>query len=200
MKALLGRKLGMSQIFSEDGTATPVTLVRAGPCTVVGVRTPEANGYSAVQLGFETGKRTKKPQQGQFSQLETDPAYVREVRGEYDVQVGNKIDVGNFAVGDTLTVTGTSKGRGFTGTIKRHNFSRGPETHGSRNQRQPGSIGGMYPQKVWKGKKMAGRSGNKTVTQQNRSIAAVDTENSLLAIKGAVPGKQGGLVILKGDE
>lgn len=199
MKVLLGRKLGMSQIFSEEGTATPVTLVQAGPCTVVGLRTPETDGYAAVQLGFETGKKPKKPQQGQFKDLDSIPRYVREIRGEYDVSVGEGIAADRFEVGDTVTVTGTSKGHGFTGTIKRYNFSRGPETHGSRNQRRVGSIGGMYPQKVFKGKKMPGRSGNDTVTQKNQSIQAVDTENNVLAIKGAAPGTRGSLVILKGD-
>lgn len=199
MKALLGRKLGMSQIFSEEGTATPVTLVQAGPCTVVGLRTPETDGYAAVQLGFETDKHPKKPQQGQFKNADATPRYVREIRGGHEVQTGDTIRADVFETGDTLTVTGTSKGQGFTGTIKRYNFSRGPETHGSRNQRRPGSIGGMYPQKVWKGKKMPGRSGNETITQKNRAVVAVDAENGIIAIKGAVPGKQDGLVVLKGD-
>ncbi len=199
MKALLGRKLGMSQIFSEEGTATPVTLVQAGPCTVVGLRTAETDGYAAVQLGFETDKHPKKPQQGQFTDANATPRYVREIRGEHEVQTGDTLQADVFEAGDTLTVTGTSKGQGFTGTIKRYNFSRGPETHGSRNQRRPGSIGGMYPQKVWKGKKMPGRSGNETITQKNRAVVAVDTANNIIAIKGAVPGKRDGLVVLKGD-
>ncbi len=199
MKAVLGRKLGMSQVFSDEGTETPVTLVQAGPCTVVGIKTPETDGYAAVQLGFETEKDPKNPQKGQFKDAGNVPRYVREIRGEYDVSVGDVIDASYFETGDTLAVTGTSKGKGFTGTIKRHNFSRGPMTHGSRNQRRPGSIGGMYPQKVFKGKKMPGRSGNQTVTQKNQKVRVVDTENNVLAIQGAVPGKQGSLVTLKGD-
>lgn len=199
MKAVLGRKLGMSQVFSDEGTETPVTLVQAGPCTVVGVKTPETDGYAAVLLGFETEKDPKKPQTGQYKDADAVPRHVREIRGEFDVSVGDKIDAGVFEMGDSLVVTGTSKGKGFTGTIKRHNFSRGPQTHGSRNQRRPGSIGGMYPQKVFKGKKMAGRTGSQTVTQKNQSVEVVDTENNVLAIHGAVPGKRGSIVTLRGD-
>lgn len=199
MKALLGRKLGMSQIFSDEGTVTPVTLVQAGPCTVVGIKTPDVDGYAAVQLGFETDSQPTKPKQGQFSGSETVPRNIREIRGEFDVSIGDRVDVASFQSGDQLRVTGTSKGHGFTGTIKRHNFSRGPETHGSRNQRRPGSIGGMYPQKVFKGRKMPGRSGNRTVTQKRQQVETVDTENNVLAVRGAVPGKRGSLIMLQGE-
>lgn len=199
MKALLGRKLGMSQIFSDEGTATPVTLVQAGPCTVVGIKTPDTDGYAAVQLGFETDPQPKKPQQGQAGNTGTVSRTIREVRGEFDVSIGDRVDAASFHSGDRLRVTGTSKGHGFTGTIKRHNFSRGPETHGSRNQRRPGSIGGMYPQKVFKGRKMPGRSGTRTVTQQRQQVEVVDTENNVLAVRGAVPGKRGSLIMLQGE-
>lgn len=197
MQALLGRKLGMTQMYGEDGAATPVTLVQAGPCRVVGVRSQEKDGYDAVQLGFETAKHPRRAQAGQFAHGDNTPRYVREIRGVYDVNVGDMIDVSVFDSGDMVRVTGTSKGKGFSGTIKRHNFSRGPKTHGSRNQRRPGSIGGMYPQKVFKGKKMAGRSGNDTVTNSRMRVESVQTDENVVAIKGAVPGARGNLVIMQ---
>lgn len=200
MQALLGRKLGMTQTFADDGTATPVTLVQAGPCTVVGVKTQDKDGYEAVQLGFETAKQPKRAQAGQFTQNGQTPRYIREIRGSYDVALGDTIDVSAFSEGDQLRVSGTSKGKGFSGTIKRHNFSRGPETHGSRNQRRPGSIGGMYPQKVFKGRKMPGRSGADKVTQTNLKVASVVADDNLLAITGALPGPRGSFLIIEKNQ
>ena len=200
MKALLGRKLGMTEIFTEDGTTVPVTLVQAGPCTVVGKKTQEQDGYDAVAIGFETAKHPAKAQTKQYKATEEAPKHVKEIRGSYDLSTGDKLDVTIFEDGDDVTVTGTSKGKGFSGTIKRHNFSRGPMTHGSHNYRRPGSIGGMYPQKVFKGKKMAGRMGSDTVTTKGLSIAAIQQDQNIIAIKGAVPGARNSLVTVKGSQ
>lgn len=200
MKALLGRKLGMTEIFTEDGTTVPVTLVQVGPCTVVGKKTQEQDGYDAVAIGFEAAKHPAKAQTEQYKATEETPKHVKEVRGSYDLSVGDKLDVTIFEDGDDVTVTGTSKGKGFSGTIKRHNFSRGPMTHGSHNYRRPGSIGGMYPQKVFKGKKMAGRMGSDTVTTKGLNIAAIQQDQNIIAIKGAVPGARNSLVTVKGSQ
>lgn len=200
MKALLGRKLGMTEIFTDDGTTIPVTLVQAGPCTVVGVKTQDSDGYDAVQLGYEKAKNPAKAQQKQHKGVEDAPKHIKEFRGVYDLSAGDNLDVTVFENGDKVTVTGTSKGKGFSGTIKRHNFSRGPMTHGSHNYRRPGSIGGMYPQKVFKGKKMAGRMGSDTVSTKGLKVAAVQPEQNIIAVSGAVPGAKNGLVIIKGAE
>lgn len=200
MKALIGRKLGMTQIFDDDGQAKAVTLVEAGPCVVTAVKTAEKDGYSAVQIGFGESKRPNKASAGHTKAAKATPKYLREIRGEFDLAVGDNVDVSSFEAGEKLKITGISKGKGFAGAIKRHNFSRGPETHGSRNQRRVGSIGGMYPQKVFKGKKMAGRMGNDTTTVKNLNLEVVDTENNLLAINGAVPGTRDSIVMIKGEE
>lgn len=202
MKALLGRKVGMTQLFSEEGETTPVTLVQAGPCTVVGFKTVDTDGYSAVQLGYEAAKHDKKAQEGKYKkQAGINPKHVREIKGDFEgASIGDQVDVSAFETGDDIKITGTSKGKGFSGTIKRHNFSRGPMTHGSHNQRRPGSIGGMFPQKVFKGKNMAGRMGSDTITQKGMQVQAVDPENNVLAIKGALPGSKGSLLVLKGVE
>lgn len=198
MKALLGRKVGMTQIFENDGTATAVTLVEAGPCKVTSLRTPEKDGYSAVQIGYGQPKKLNKAQAGHLKAGKTELKHLREVREETDLSVGDQLDVGQFEVGDKVSVTSISKGKGFAGTIKRHNFHRGPMSHGSRNKRRPGSIGSMYPQKIFKGKKMAGRMGNEQVTTKNLKVCTIDSDNNLLAVKGAVPGRRGSLVMIKG--
>ncbi len=200
IKALLGRKLGMTQVFTDKGVARAVTLVEAGPCTVTGIRSEDKDGYEAVQIGFGTAKHINKSQEGHLKKSKSQPSHIREVRQSYDGKVGDSIDVEVFEVGDKVTVTGISKGKGFAGTIKRHNFSRGPMSHGSRNKRRPGSIGSMYPQKIFKGKKMAGRMGGDRVTVKNLGIEAVDSDNKILAISGAVPGRRGEVVLIKGQK
>ena len=199
MKALIGRKIGMTQILQEDGVAVPVTLVQAGPCTVVSVRTEETDGYSAVQLGFESNEKLNKAQAGHAKKAKVTPKVIREFRtDEETAEVGSSFDVTAFEVGDVVTVSGTSKGKGFAGTIKRHNFARGPMSHGSRNVRRPGSIGSMYPQKVYKGRKLPGQMGAAKVSVKNQSVALVDLENNVLGIRGAVPGPRDAIVTIAG--
>lgn len=210
MKALLGRKLGMTQLFDEDGNVARVTIVEAGPCVVTQVKTAEKDGYSALQIGFGLAKNPAKPQQGHAKAAGVVPSRLTEVRmqqsiadveaveGEEPVKVGTKLDVTQFEVGDKVQVVGTSKGKGFAGTVKRHNFSTGPKTHGSHNYRAPGSIGAGYPQHVFKGQKMAGQMGGGRVTTKGLKIVQVDAESNLLAIKGAVPGPRKGIVMIQG--
>lgn len=206
MKGIIGKKVGMTQIFNENGSVTPVTVIQAGPCYVTQVRTADRDGYTAVQLGFEEAKPTRLTR-GQLGHLKRNnlPAlkYLREFRirnGETGVEEGQMITIEQaFAVGDRVDIVGTSKGRGFAGTIKRHNFNRGPHTHGqSDRERAPGSIGQTTtPGRVLKGKRMAGRMGNERVTAQNLEVMVVDSTKHLLAVKGSVPGAKGGVVIIK---
>ncbi len=210
MKALLGRKLGMTQLFDDNGNVSRVTIVEAGPCVVTQVRTGENDGYQAVQIGFGKHKNASKPQEGhatfdgvtprhiQEVRMDDSTADVEEVEGENKLKVGDKLDVSVFEVGDSIQVTGTSKGKGFAGTVKRHNFNTGPKSHGSHNYRQPGSIGAGYPQHVFKGIKMAGRMGGEKVTTKGLKVVSVDTENNLIAIKGAVPGPRKSIVMIRG--
>jgi large subunit ribosomal protein L3 len=200
MKALLGTKIGMTQILQEDGVAIPVTLISAGPCTVTQVKTVETDGYDAVQLGFGSGKNLSNAVAGHVKAAKVTPKYIREFRDvemNDDVKVGVQIDVTTFEVGDHIDVTGTSKGKGFAGNVKRHNFNTSKSTHGGNgNVRKPGSIGSMYPQKVFKGKRMAGRMGAEQVTVKNLVVALVDKENNLIGVKGAIPGPRRSLVVL----
>ena len=202
MKALLGTKIGMTQILSEDGTATPVTLIQAGPVTVTQVKSLEKDGYNAVQVAFGSGKNLSKAVAGHVKTSKTSPKYIREFRVEEltgELSVGNVIDVSAFALGDHVSATGTSKGKGFAGTVKRHNFNTSKKTHGGNgNVRKPGSIGSMYPQKVFKGKRMAGRMGGERVTVKNLEVAYLDAENNLIGLKGAVPGPRKSLIIVNG--
>ena len=202
MKALLGTKIGMTQILSEDGTATPVTLIQAGPVTVTQVKSLEKDGYNAVQVAFGSGKNLSKAVAGHVKTSKTSPKYIREFRVEEltgELSVGNVIDVSAFALGDHVSATGTSKGKGFAGTVKRHNFNTSKSTHGGNgNVRKPGSIGSMYPQKVFKGKRMAGRMGGERVTVKNLEVAYLDAENNLIGLKGAVPGPRKSLIIVNG--
>lgn len=206
MKAIIGRKLGMTQIFDEEGNVTPVTIIEAGPCVVTQVKTEKTDGYEAVQIGFGDNKRQAKPQQGHLKKADTNSAVLKEIRmieimpdeGEGSLKVGAKLDASTFEVGDKVQVTGTSKGKGFAGTIKRHNFSRGPKTHGSHNYRAPGSIGSGYPEHVFKGMRMAGHMGHAKVTTRGLSVVLVDGGKNLLGIKGAVPGPNKGYVVVKG--
>lgn len=202
MKALLGTKIGMTQLLSEDGLTIPVTLIQAGPCTVTQVKSVEHDGYSAVQIGFGMGKNLSNATKGHVKASGSTPKHLREVRVEdlpQDLTVGSKLDVTAFEVGDTVDVTGTSKGKGFAGNIKRHNFNAQPRSHGSSAYaRRPGSIGSMYPQRVFKGKRMAGHMGHEKVTVQNLVVALIDAERNLIGVKGAVPGPRRGLVFVGG--
>lgn len=209
ISGIIGRKVGMTQIFAEDGTVTAVTVIKAGPCVVVQTKTANGkDGYNAVQLGFVEDKPIKlknvtKPMRGHFEKTGAGmpPTRVlKEIRlkGEPEANVGDQIKVDVFADGDKIDVVGKSKGRGFAGTIKRHNFSRGPMSHGSMNIREPGSIGqSAYPSRVIKGTRSSGHMGDERVTVRGLTIAKVDAENNLLLVKGAVPGANGSLVIVK---
>ncbi len=196
---LIGRKVGMTSVFMEDGTLVPVSVVAVEPNTVTNLRTIERDGYSAVQLGAGRARRLSKPRQGQLKDL-PQVANAREFRVDdvSDFEVGQTIDVSLFAEGEVVDVTGVSKGKGFSGTIKRHGFRRGPETHGSDSHRQPGSIGaGTYPGKVFKGTGMAGRMGNDRTTLRKLTIVRTDPERNLLLVKGAVPGARNALVMVR---
>jgi large subunit ribosomal protein L3 len=200
MKALITRKVGMTSTIADDGTVTAVTLLSASPCVVTQVKTSETDGYQAVQLGFEEGKHIAKAQAGHFKAAGISPKIVREVRVDEiteDLKVGESLNAEVFSVGDEIDVTGTSKGKGWAGTIKRHNFHRGRKTHGGRSYRRPGSIGSMYPQKIFKGKKMAGHMGHEQVTVQNLKVVLVDLEHNVIGVSGAVPGPRKGIVVIK---
>jgi len=204
VKAILGKKVGMTQIFNEQGEAVPVTVIEAGPCYVTQVRTLEQDGYRAVQLGFDEVKARKLTggEKGHLDRNSLPPLrYLREVplRGEDDVEEGQRIAVDVFSVGDRVDIVGVSKGRGFAGGVKRYGFAGGPKTHGqSDRHRAPGSIGGTTgTSKVWKGQRMPGRMGNERVTAQNLRVELVDPERNLLAVRGSVPGARGGLVEVK---
>jgi large subunit ribosomal protein L3 len=202
-KGLLGKKVGMSQIFEDSGAAVPVTLIEAGPCYVTQLRTAETDGYSAVQIGFEEvkPKRLTRGQKGHLERNDLVPLrFLREFRvKEPGVKEGDEVKVDIFAVGDHVDVTGTSKGRGFAGGVKRYGFSGGPRTHGqSDRERAPGSRGaGTTPGRVYKGARGPGHMGNHRVTQQNLKVVLVDTERNLIGVRGAVPGARGGLLMIK---
>ncbi len=204
LKGLIGKKVGMTQIFDGGGSAIPVTLIEAGPCYVTQVRLPETNGYSAVQLGFSEAK-PKRLSGGQLGHLKRNNMpplrFLREFQQkEPGVQEGDKIDVTVFSIGDHVDVVGTSKGKGFQGGVKRYHFAGGPKTHGqSDRQRAPGSRGsGTTPGRVYKGARGPGHMGHERVTAQNLSIVLVDVERNLLGVRGAVPGPKGGLVLIQG--
>src|SRR4051812_3975399 len=196
---VIGKKVGMTSIFAEDGTMVPVSVVAIEPNTVTALRTTERDGYVAVQIGAHKARRLTKPRAGQLKGL-PQVKDVREFRlddaSEY--QVGQTLDVSLFADGETVDVSGVSKGRGFSGTIKRHHFRRGPETHGSDSHRQPGSVGaGTYPGKVFKGTSMAGRMGNETITVKKATVVKSDAERNVLLIKGPLPGAPNALVVIR---
>jgi large subunit ribosomal protein L3 len=202
MKALITRKVGMTSAIAEDGAVQAITLLSASPCVITQVKTDEDNGYTAIQVGFEeqTAARTNKAQQGHFKAAGVMPKIIREFRVEEvpeDLKVGEKLNPEVFSVGDTVDATGTSKGKGWAGTIKRHNFHRGRKTHGGRSYRRVGSIGSMYPQHIFKGKKMAGQMGAEQVTIKNLKVAIIDPELGVIGVTGAVPGPRQGIVILK---
>ncbi|AZJ18354.1 50S ribosomal protein L3 [Bacillus wiedmannii bv. thuringiensis] len=202
-KGILGRKIGMTQVFAENGELIPVTVIAANPNVVLQKKITETDGYNAIQLGFEDKreKLTNKPEQGHTAKASTTPKrFIREIR-DADVdglEVGQEVKVEVFAAGEIVDVTGISKGKGFQGVIKRHGQSRGPMSHGSRYHRRPGSMGPVAPNRVFKGKKLAGRMGGDQVTIQNLEIVQVDTERNLLLVKGNVPGAKKSLVVVQG--
>lgn len=202
MKALLGTKIGMTQVIGEDGVTTPITLIQAGPCTVTQVKSVDSDGYNAVQVAFGAGKNLSKAVLGHVKASKVTPKHIREFRVDQlpeNLKVGDIIDVSAFTLGDLVNATGISKGKGFAGTVKRHNFRTSAESHGGNGvSRRVGSIGSMYPQKVWKGKKMPGRMGHDQVTVKNLSVAYISPEDNLIGVKGAVPGPRKGLVVLNG--
>ncbi|MBR2710590.1 50S ribosomal protein L3 [Candidatus Saccharibacteria bacterium] len=206
MQVILGTKIGMTQIISETGEVTPVTILQAGPCAVTQIKTIESDGYNAVQMGYGVGRNLSKSVTGHVKKAgeNINPKVLKEFRVEEipeGLKLGDAITVEGFKLGDKVTVTGTSKGKGFAGTVKRHNFQESRNTHGFKgNIRRVGSIGSMYPQKVWKGKKMPGRMGHDTVTVKNLVVAYVDVENNLIGLKGAVPGPKKGIVTVEGKE
>lgn len=203
MKALLTRKVGMTSIVSPDGVMTAVTLLSASPCVITQVKTAEADGYQAVQLGMENAKQPTKAAEGHAKKAGVAPSkIVREIRVDEitdELTVGTELKADVFSVGDEVQVTGTSKGKGFAGTIKRHNFHRQRKTHGGKGDtRKVGSIGSMYPQRIFRGKRMAGRMGHDQVTVKGLKVALVDTSLNVIAVTGAVPGPRHSVVILKG--
>lgn len=201
MKGILGRKIGMTQVFSKDGKLIPVTVVEVAPNTVMQVKTVESDGYNAIQLGvFEKKeKNATKPEMGRAKKANTTPKrFLKEIRDyEGTYNVGDVIDASTFEVGDVIDVTGTSKGKGFTGVIKRNNQSRGPETHGSRYHRRPGSMGTMLPKRVLKGKVLSGHMGVETVTIQNLEVIEINVNENYILVSGNIPGAKNSLVFIK---
>ncbi|MDP6647193.1 MAG: 50S ribosomal protein L3 [Dehalococcoidales bacterium] len=200
LQGIIGKKLGMSQVFRDNGISEPVTAIEAGPCTVIQVKTTAREGYDAVQLGFIQAKRLKSPERGHLKGL-GEFRFLREFRvgGTTTVKVGDKVDVNLFKPGELIDVTGVSKGKGFAGVVKRHHFAGGPKTHGqSDRHRHPGSIGsGTSPGRVWKGTRMAGRMGNDRVTVCHLEVFRADPTHNLLLVKGAVPGSRNGLLLIR---
>lgn len=202
MKGLLGKKVGMTQIFTEQGEVIPVTVVEAGPVVVTQIKTTEKDGYTAIQVGFEDAKEKalNKPQKGHLAAANTLKKHLKEFRVDSveGYTVGQEIKADLFAAGELIDVTGISKGKGFQGPIKRHGQSRGPETHGSRYHRRPGSMGACsYPGRVFKNKKLAGHMGSVKVTVQNLEVVRVDADKNFILVKGAIPGAKGSVVTIK---
>ena len=202
MKGILGKKIGMTQIFTEHGEVIPVTVVEAGPVVVTQIKTTENDGYTAIQVGFQDAKEKSlnKPQKGHLAAANTLKKHLKEFRGDSveEYTVGQEIKADLFAAGELIDVTGISKGKGFQGPIKRHGQSRGPETHGSRYHRRPGSMGACsYPGRVFKNKKLAGHMGSVKVTVQNLEVVRVDADKNFILVKGAIPGAKGSVVTIK---
>jgi len=204
MKSILGKKLGMTRVFGEDGEVISVTIIEVGPCYITQVKTEGSDGYDALQLGFASAKRLNKPQEGHLKELPAEARHLRHLREirtstASEHKVGDKVLVDQFEVGDVVDVVGTSKGKGFAGGMKRHGFHGGPKTHGqSDRQRSPGSIGSSAtPGRVLKGMRMAGRMGGQRVTAQNLQVVLVDPERNLLGVRGSVPGRAQGLVVVQ---
>jgi large subunit ribosomal protein L3 len=205
VKGIVGRKLGMSQVFdTETGRLTPVTVIQAGPCPVVAIRTQDADGYDAVQLAYDEvpERKVTRPELGHLKKHDVGPhRRLVEIRGPHELVPGDTVTVESFEPGEKVKVSGVSVGKGFQGTIKRHRFSRGPVSHGSHNIRKPGSIGASAtPSRVFKGMKMAGQMGSKNVTQVGLTVVEADPENNLLLVKGAVPGHRNSIVVVREEK
>lgn len=200
---IIATKLGMTRIFNEDGSVTSVTVLQAGPCPVVAVRTEDVDGYTAAQLAFDEVPACKlsRAEVGHLAKAGIEPhRTLVEIRGLSDVSVGDAVTVTRFTEGERVKISGVSIGKGFQGTIKRHNFSRGPMSHGSHNKRQPGSIGASaWPARVMKGVRMPGRMGNRRVTQRGLKVVRIDEDRNLLLVKGSVPGAKNNVVVVVGD-
>jgi len=202
LKTLIARKIGMTQLADEQGRVTPATLLFSDSCVVTQIKDQQKDGYRAVQIGYGHRQKINKPLAGHLKHLKMQPAILREftlLESDDQLKVGTIIDLDQFAVGEKVRLSATSKGKGFAGTVKRHNFHRGPVTHGSQNVRKPGSIGSMYPQKIIKGKRMAGRMGHRKVTLKNREIIYLDKSNHIIGIRGPVPGPRKSLVCIEGQ-
>ena len=203
MNGLLGKKIGMTQIFREDGQVIPVTVIESGPCSILQIKTKEKDGYNAIQLGFEEVAETKikKPLKNKFKKIKVKPTkLIREIKvsDPENYKIGQNLEVTQFAPGDFVDIIGTSIGKGFQGGIKRWNWSGGPESHGSMSHRAPGSIGASaYPSRVYKGHHLPGHMGNKRTTIQNLEVVKIDKDNCLLAVKGSVPGHKNCYLIIK---
>lgn len=200
-KGILGKKLGMTQVFTNEGNVVPVTVIEAGPCVVLQKKSSENDGYEAIQIGFDTQKehRANKPELGHAKKAGTTPKrFIKEIRGtSMNYEIGQEIKADLFASGEYVDVTGISKGKGFAGSIKRHNQTRGPMAHGSRYHRRPGSMGAVAPNRVFKGKPLPGRMGTDKVTIQNLEVVKVDVERNLLLVKGSIPGPKNSYVVVK---
>lgn len=200
MKGILGEKLGMTQVFTDEGRAVPVTVIKAGPCRVVQVKTPERDGYQAIQLSYGSGRRASKPAAGHYAKAEVDPArYLVELRTDETFEPGQELKADVFQPGDRTDVVGVSKGKGFAGTMKRHGFGGLPASHGTeRKHRSPGAIGACAtPSRVFRGTRMPGQMGNQRVTVLNLEVVEADAERGLLLLKGAIPGPIGALVMVR---
>lgn len=203
MKALITRKIGMTSTIAEDGVVQAVTLLAASDNTVLQHKTAEKDGYTAIQVGTETSKKLSKSVAGHVKRAKVMPKLICEFRIDEipeELNVGSKISADVFSIGDTVQVTGLSKGKGWAGTIRRHNFKLGRKTHGGSSYRKPGSIGSMYPQHIFKGTRMAGQLGHEQATVRNLKVALVDTQQHIIGVTGAVPGPRKGVVLLKGTE
>jgi large subunit ribosomal protein L3 len=200
IEGIIGKKLGMTQLYSENGTLEALTAIEVGPCAVTQVKTSEKDGYNAVQIGFGTAKKLSSPEKGHLKGLE-EFRYLREFRldSAEGIKVGDKIDASVFKAGDLINVIGTSRGKGFAGVVKRYHFKGGPKTHGQSDRtRHPGAIGSTtYPGRVWKGQRMAGHMGDEQVTVRNLVVFQTSADRNLLLVKGAVPGAKNGLVIIE---
>jgi large subunit ribosomal protein L3 len=203
MKAIIGRKVGMTQLFTEDGAVVAVTVIEAGPCPVVQIKTNDSDGYDAVQLAYRASKEkhVNRPERGHLAKAGVAPhRHLREFRGATDLTVGDTVTVEAFGPGDHIKITGKSRGKGFAGTVKRHNFGRGPVTHGSHNVRKPGSIGqSAWPSRVWKGLRMSGHMGDAQITQRGLVVVDRDPAKNLLLVSGSVPGAPGTLLYVRED-
>lgn len=196
MKAIIGKKIGMTRIFDDMGNVVPVTLIMADNCVVTQIKTEEKDKYNSVQIGIDDDKKINKPLVGHLSKAKIKTRTLKEFSLGGDLKVSDKIDLSQFEVGDIVSLSSVSKGKGFAGTVKRHHFHLGPKTHGSNNYRQPGSIGSMYPQRVIKGRRMAGHLGHDQVTLKSVKIVNIDNEKNILLVRGAVPGPNKSIVYI----